>query len=158
MSTIKCPCEASLLSFQKRQRHHCRRATAWDTQHSWRPAWGKSLQGSEVLAAAMSALHGEQGNVERQYVMACLRAPNRALYGLQAVCGGNNNPHNCFCPYMSAATSKAGQLKSTPGKTFLHAAKAFKLQFCSLLKPLQMLTIHNAYVKQNSTALNNEGI
>lgn len=59
---------------------------------------------------------------------------------------------------MSAATSKVGLLMSTPGKIFLHAEKAFKLWLYSLLKSLQMLTIHNAYVKLNSTILNNEGI
>ena len=47
---------------------------------------------------------------------------------------------------------------STPGKIFLHAEKAFKLWLYSLLKSLKMLTIHNAYVKLNSTILNNEGI
>lgn len=59
---------------------------------------------------------------------------------------------------MSVAASKVGQLKSTPGKTFLHAEKDFKLWLCSLLKSLQMLTIHNAYMKLNSSVLNNEGI
>lgn len=90
--------------------------------------------------------------------MVCLRGPSSALYSMQAVCGGNNKPCNCFCPQVLVAVSKVGQLKLTPGKTFLCAEKDFQLWLCSLLKSLQMLTIHNAYMKLNSTTLNNEGI